>query len=68
MHAYGIDFILYRGGFRVQKKMVTNICKVDNIYITIIALIFVIIVMIIVVVFIIIVNVAITSGDWSIII
>ena len=52
-----------RGGFRVQNKVVTNFCKIDTIYITIIALIFVATIMIIVVVIIIIVNVA--SGDWS---
>ena len=54
--------IITRGGFRVQNKVVTNFCKIDAIYIPIIALIFVIIV-IIVVVIIIIVNAA--SGDWS---
>ena len=51
------------GGFRVQNKVVTNFCKIDTIYITIIALIFVAVIMIIFVVVIIIVNVA--SGDWS---
>ena len=52
----------------MQNKVVTNFCKMDATYITIIALIFVVIIMIIVVVIIIIVNVAITSGDWSMII
>ena len=52
-----------RGGFRVQNEVVINFCKIDFIYITIIALIFVVIIMIIVVVLVIIVNVA--SGDWS---
>ena len=45
----------------MQNKAVTNFCKIDTIYITIIALMFVVIIMIIVVVIIIIVNVA--SGD-----
>ena len=52
-----------QGGFRAQNEVVTNFCKINTIYITIIALIFVVIIMIIVVVLIIIVNVA--SGDWS---
>ena len=52
----------------MQNKVVTNFCKIDTIYITIIALMFVVIIMIIVVVIIIIVNVAITFGDWSMII
>ena len=47
----------------MQNKVVSNFCKIDTIYITIIVLIFVVIFMIIVVVVIIIVNVA--SGDWS---
>ena len=34
----------YRGGFRVQSKVVTNFCKIDTIYIRVIALIFVVIV------------------------
>ena len=46
-----------RGGFRVQKKLVTNFCKIDTIYIKVIALIFVVVV--VVVVIIIITNVAI---------
>ena len=50
----------FRGGFRVQNKLVTIFCKIDSIYITVIAPLFVvIIVMFIVVVIIIIVNVAI---------
>ena len=57
-----------RGWFRVQNKAVTNFCKIDAIYSTVIVLIFVVIIMIIVVVIIIIVNVAITFGDWSMII
>ena len=57
-----------RGRFSVQNKVVTNFCKIDTIYITIIALIFVVIIMIIDVVIVIIVNVAINSGDWSMII
>ena len=44
----------------MQNKVVTNFCKIDTIYITIIALIFVVIIIIIV-------NV-INSGDWSMII
>ena len=51
----------------MQNKVVINFCKMDTTYIIIIALIFVVIIMIIVVI-IIIVNVAITSGDWSMII
>ena len=35
-----------RGGFRVQKKVVTNFCKIDTIYIKVIALIFVVIIII----------------------
>ena len=61
-----LDFLV-RGGFRVQNKVVANFCKIDTIYFRIIALIFVVI-MIIVVVIIIIVNVAISYGDWSMII
>ena len=38
-----------RGGFRVQKKVVTNFCKIDTIYIKVIALIFVVIVVIIII-------------------
>ena len=36
----------HRGGFRVQKKVVTNFCKIDTIYIKVIALIFVVIIII----------------------
>ena len=55
---------LVRDGFRVENKAVTNLNKIDTIYITIIALIFVVIIIIIVIVIIIIiVNIAITSGD-----
>ena len=35
-----------RGGFRVQKKVVTNFCKINTIYITVIVLIFVVIVVV----------------------
>ena len=35
-----------RGGFRVQKMVVTNFCKIDTIYIKVIALIFVVIIII----------------------
>ena len=52
----------------MQNKVVANFCKIDTIYFTIIALIFVVTIMIIVVVIVIIVNVAISSGDWSMII
>ena len=37
---------VYRGGFRVQKRVVTNFCKIDTIYIKVIALIFVVIIII----------------------
>ena len=40
---------LPRGGFRVQKKVVTNFCKIDTTYIKVIALIFVIVVVIIII-------------------
>ena len=52
----------------MQNKVVTNFCKIDAIYSTVIALIFVVVIIIIAVVIIIIVNVAITFGDWSMII
>ena len=39
-----------RGGFRVQKKVVTNFCKIDTIYIEVIALIFVVIVVVIIII------------------
>ena len=42
--------IVIRGGFRVQKKVVTNFCKINTIYIKVIALIFVIVVVIIIIV------------------
>ena len=38
-----------RGGFRVQKMVVTNLCKIDTIYVKVIALIFVVIVVIIII-------------------
>ena len=40
----------YRGGFRVQNKVVTNFCKIDTIYIRVIALIFIVIVVAIIIV------------------
>ena len=43
----------------MQIKVVTNFCKIDTLYITVIALIFVVIIVMIIVVIIIIVNVAI---------
>ena len=39
-----------RGGFRVQKKVVTNFCKIDTIYIKVIALIFVVVAVVIIIV------------------
>ena len=39
-----------RGGFRVQKKVVTNFSKIDTIYIKVIALIFVVIVVVIIII------------------
>ena len=39
-----------RGGFRVQKKVVTNFCKIDAIYIKVIALIFVATVVVIIII------------------
>ena len=44
-----------RGGFRVQKKVETNFCKIEAIYIKVITLIFVVIVVVIIII----VNVAI---------
>ena len=41
---------LIRGGFRVQKKVVTNFCKIDTIYITVIALMLVVIVVAIIII------------------
>ena len=41
--------IVIRGGFRVQKKVVTNFCKINTIYIKVIVLIFVVIVVIIII-------------------
>ena len=40
----------FRGGFRVQKKVVTNFCKIDTIYIKVIAPIFVVIVFVIIII------------------
>ena len=39
-----------RGGFRMQNKVVTNFCKIDTIYIKVIALIFVVIVVVIIII------------------
>ena len=39
-----------RGGFTVQKTVVTNFCKIDTIYIKVIALIFVVIVVVIIII------------------
>ena len=39
-----------RGGFRVQKKVVTNFCKIDTIYVKVTALIFVVIVVVIIII------------------
>ena len=44
------SFPIYRGGFRVQKKVVTNFCKIDTIYIKVIALIFVVIIVVIIII------------------
>ena len=41
---------VFRGGFRVQKKVVTNFCKIDTIYIKVIALIFVVIIVVIIII------------------
>ena len=38
-----------RGGFRVQKKVVTNFCEIDTIYIKVIDLIFVVIIIVIII-------------------
>ena len=46
----GANITLIRGGFRVQKKAVTNFCKIDTIYIKVIALIFVVIVVVIIII------------------
>ena len=40
MNDYNIQI---RGGVRVQNKVVTHFCKIDTIYVTVIALIFVVI-------------------------
>ena len=39
-----------RGGVRVKKKMVTNFCKIDTIYVKVIAFIFVVIVVVIIII------------------
>ena len=46
----GINTRGYRGGFRVQNKVVTNFCKIDTIYIRVIALIFVVTVVVIIII------------------
>ena len=48
-------FFQFRGGFTVQKKVVANCCKIDTIYIKVVALIFVVVAVVIIVI----VNVAI---------
>ena len=63
-----LERFYYHAGADLECKICDHFCKIDTIYITIIALIFLLIIMIIDVVIIIIVNVAITSGDWSMII
>ena len=39
-----------RGGFRVQKKVVTNFCKIYTIYVKVIPFIFVVIVVVIIII------------------
>ena len=39
-----------RGGFRVQKKVVTNFCEIDTIYIKVIALFCVVIIVVIIII------------------
>ena len=48
LKSYYLIKLLYviRGGFRVQKKVVKNFCKIDTIYIKVISLIFVVIIII----------------------
>ena len=46
IHIYKI----YRGGFRVQKKVMTNFCKIDTIYIKVIALIFAVVAVVIIII------------------
>ena len=43
-------YIYLRGGFRVQKMVVTNFCKIDIIYIKVIALIFVVVAVVIIII------------------
>ena len=38
-----------RGGFRVQKKVMTSFCKIDTIYIKVIALIFAVVAVVIII-------------------
>ena len=45
-----ISLVSPRGGFRMQKKLVTNFCKIDTIYNKVIALIFVVIVVVIIII------------------
>ena len=56
-----VKLYVYRGGFRVQKKMVTNFCKIDTIYIKVIALIFVVIIVVIIII----ANVAVLFLLWD---
>ena len=44
------NYIRYRGGFRVQKKVVTNFGKIDTIYIKFLALIFVVVAVVIIII------------------
>ena len=39
-----------RGGFRVQKKVVASFCKIDTIYIKVIALIFAVVAVVIIII------------------
>ena len=45
-----ISLVSPRGGFRLQKKLITNFCKIDTIYNKVIALIFVVIVVVIIII------------------
>ena len=59
--SWNFCYVLCRGGFRVQKKMVTNFCEIDTIYIKVIAFIFVAIIVVIIII----VNVAIFVLFWN---
>ena len=39
-----------RGGFRVQKQVVTSFCKIDTIYIKVISLIFAVVAVVIIII------------------